>query len=115
MTLHEALATLTGYAEAGQVSPVVLDEVLGGEVVGAYDVGGEMAVLIRYPGWELALHYKDSRNAMLAIIRGVNEPPFLPWMVATVNVGEYPISWMGFVRVVDAALEAMREKKEVRP
>ena len=114
MTLHEALAKLAEYAEAGQVSPAVLGEVLGGEVRGAYDVGGEMAVFIRYPGWELALHRKDEDVAMRAIIRGMNEPPVPPWMVATVNVGEYPISWMGFVRVVDAALEAMR-KKEGRP
>jgi len=114
MTLHEALAKLVEYAEAGQVSPAVLAEVLGGKVSGAYDVGGEAAVFIRYPGWELALHYKDGGNAMLAIIRGVSESSVLPWMVATVNVGEYPITWMGFVRVVDAALEAMR-KKEGRP
>jgi hypothetical protein len=113
MTLHEALAKLAEYAEFGQVNSAVLAEVLGGEVVGAYDVGGEMAVFIRYPGWELALHCKDGDTAMLATIRGISEPPILPWMVAAVNVGRYPVSWMGFVRLVDAALEAIRQK-EVR-
>jgi hypothetical protein len=114
MTLHEALAKLTEYAEAGQVSPAVLAEVLGGEVRGAYDVGGEMAVFIRYPGWELALHHKDGDTVMMATIRGVSEAPVLPWMVPVVNVGRYPMNWIGFVRVVDAALEAMRQK-EGRP
>jgi len=112
MTLHEALATLTGYAEAGQVSPAVLDEVLGGEVVGAYDVGGEMAVRVAYPGWHLALHHKD--GLMRAYIKGVSEPPILPWMVAAVHVVDMPVSWMGFFRVLKAALEAMRQK-EGRP
>jgi hypothetical protein len=114
MTLHEALSKLVEYAEAGQVSPEVLAEVLGGEVRGTYDAGREMAVFIRYPGWELALHRRDEDVVMRAIIRGVNEVPVSPWMVATVNVGEYPISWVGFVRVVDAALGAMRQK-EGRP
>jgi hypothetical protein len=35
MTLHEALAKLVQYAEAGQVSPAVLAEVLGGKISGA--------------------------------------------------------------------------------
>jgi hypothetical protein len=108
MTLYEALNALVDYAEAGQVSPAVLGEVLGGEVVGAYDVGGEMAVKVAYPGWQLVLHHKD--GLMRAYIRGVSEPPVLPWMVAVVHVVDMPMSWMGFVRVVDAALEAMRQK-----
>jgi len=114
MTLHEALDTLAEYADSGQMDSVVLAEVLGGEVGGVYHVGSEMAVFIRYLGWELVLHRKNGDVAMQAIIRGMSEAFVPPWMAATVNVGKYPISRMGFVRVVDAALEAMRQK-EIRP
>jgi hypothetical protein len=111
MTLYEALDALVEYAEANQLSPAVLGEVLGGEVMGVYDVGGEMAVKISYPGWELLLRHR--RGFMVATIRG-DQSSSLSQVPVVINVSEHPMTFKAFVRVMDAALRAKRQK-EVRP